>query len=273
MKFNKLIMSFSTLVILSFGLLLSCEDDSAGDNLLSGDYVSIETAPKRIGLESGASGVVEVKVFASKASSSARTLQLEVAGTATSDQFSAPSSVTIPAGATEASFDVNVTESNLGFGGKTIIFSLVPQEGINIAMTHSGSQAEGTFATAVANRLTITAREVCPEGLNPLSILIVTDQYGAETDWELYDASFNVIATGGPYANQGANAAYPQPVVIQCLSDGNYTFVIYDAYGDGMNSGYGAGYYRLTKTIDDIDTVIAQNGVFGQFDIVEFSMP
>lgn len=276
MKLNN-IKLFSMFAVLFMVVFASCEDESSTEDLIgSQNYVSFENN-KSVLVGTGETSVIDVTIYASQASSSDRTLQLEVAPTSTAspDVYSMPTSVTIPAGEKQVTFPVSIEGSGLGSAGKTIIIGIVAQEGVNVASTYSGSQTLGTYAVT-SKRITITAKEGCTA--NPLRIQIVTDQYGSETTWELYNNSdmVNPIAEGGPYTDAAANGAYPQPNVDLCLESGTYTFVIYDVYSDGMDSGYGAGFYRLVHMNEDFTVEgaeIAKNGVFGAFDTVEFIMP
>ena len=79
------------------------------------------------------------------------------------------------------------------------------------------------------------------------TVTIVTDQYGGETTWQIIDDAGNVVASGGPYTNQGTSGQYPQtPVNVNLSYNECYSFIIEDSYGDGMNSGYGVGSFTVT---------------------------
>lgn len=287
MKLNS-IKFFSMCIVLFFGALVSCEDESSTEDLVgSQNYVSFENNRTAL-ISTGETVVVDAKVFASQVSSVDRTLELvlitapvtatspdRVTTTADPAVFSMPASVTIPAGSKQASFPVTILGSGLGSTGKTIVIGIVPQEGLMVATTYAGTQDAGNFATA-SKRLVITAKEVC--NANPLRVQIYTDRYGSETSWDLFNSNDleNPIASGGPFTDQTTNNAFKKPDVDLCLESGSYTFVVYDSYGDGMNSGTGAGYYRLVTMNSDFSTEIleiAKNGTFGAFDIVEFTLP
>jgi hypothetical protein len=80
-----------------------------------------------------------------------------------------------------------------------------------------------------------------------ITIKITTDQYGAETTWNLKNAAGVNVATGGPYANAAGAGAYPQPDVNITLANDCYTFTINDSFGDGISSAtYGFGSYQIT---------------------------
>ncbi|UPQ79706.1 hypothetical protein M0M57_02465 [Flavobacterium azooxidireducens] len=292
MKFNN-IKLFSLFAILFFGALVSCEDESSTEDLIgSQNYVSFEEN-STVYLVAGETMVKQAKVYASQASSVDRVVQLRVVTeivsaptvvgvpvnptttTANAANYSVATSVTIPAGAKEASFPVEIMGVGIGTG-KVIVIEMVPQDGINLSTIVSGTQTNQNL-TAISKRLLINIKEIC--GQNLLRIQINTDQYGSETTWELYSNSNldTPIASGGPYPDQANPGVYPRPNVDVCLPDGDYTFVIYDSpYSDGMDSGYGAGFYRLVTMQPNLSAEIneiARNGVFGAFDIVEFSLP
>ena len=91
---------------------------------------------------------------------------------------------------------------------------------------------------------------------------LTTDNYGAETSWEITLAGTGV-AMGSDYDN---NQSVVETV---CLEDGDYTFSIYDSYGDGICCGYGNGYYELV--VDSI--VVATGGEFNSEESTTFSVP
>jgi len=289
MKYIKLIKLFLVLTTFSF-VLLSCEQDVASDNVLDENLVGLIDMPTTIAIPGGESRTVEGKVYASKPSNSDRVLELEVIVSSShnvatnnpnavpltnldSNYFTVPASVTIPAGETEAVFPVTISSDGLDYTGKRIVIGIKSQEGLNIASSYMGSFGNANYEV-MSKRLVITAKQICT--INPFRIQIVTDRYGSETTWELYDSELTIIAQGGPYTDLSANGTSAKSPVDLCLPNGNYTFVVYDQYSDGMDSGYGAGYYRLVKMNSDFTSdvfEIAKNGVFGANDVVEFSLP
>jgi hypothetical protein len=79
-----------------------------------------------------------------------------------------------------------------------------------------------------------------PEGQN-VFLNFTTDNFPAETTWELFDSENNLIASDGPFAEQ--QNTYTSQFCLdpeQC-----YTFIVYDAFGDGMSAQGVKGDYEI----------------------------
>jgi len=115
---------------------------------------------------------------------------------------------------------------------------------------------------------------------------IRTDQYGAETYWELRDEAGNVLESGGnksvgPTGGgtftgiTGGPGAYGNNMTIRDTltlpAPGCYSIHFVDAYGDGMCCSYGNGYYRLYN-LDDTGTEIVSGGTFRAYDDRSFGV-
>jgi hypothetical protein len=100
-------------------------------------------------------------------------------------------------------------------------------------------------------------------------LVFETDQYGIETEWELYEGPNRVrgnkIANGTSY---GSEHTY---VVDYCLpSQRSYSLYMYDWRGDGLCCDYGQGWYKVTS--GDI-TIYESDGKFEDEDVVRFVLP
>jgi len=91
-------------------------------------------------------------------------------------------------------------------------------------------------------------------------VTIVQDQYGSETTWAILNENNDVVNHGGPYSNLSNSGTLTHEHNVLLDSDGCYTFVILDSYGDGINGGYGNGSYSLKQA--DGTVVFTGNGVF-----------
>lgn len=97
---------------------------------------------------------------------------------------------------------------------------------------------------------------------SPVSLALKLDNYPNETTWEVLNSSGDVIYSGGPYSN-------PNQYLIESfvLNDIDcYTFVIYDAGGDGLT---GLGSYKL---VHQGSTIFAEGKDFGFEDHVQFGI-
>ena len=107
-----------------------------------------------------------------------------------------------------------------------------------------------------------------------LFLELKTDEFGEDTSWELINSEETVVASGDGYANA---TLYNKTIDIP--STDCYTFVVYDAYGDGIMP---PGYYILK---DENNNIIAENppifsdeartefNVSTLVDVEEFSKP
>mmetsp|Transcript_2291 Transcript_2291/g.4364 ORF Transcript_2291/g.4364 Transcript_2291/m.4364 type:complete len:240 (+) Transcript_2291:2-721(+) len=99
-------------------------------------------------------------------------------------------------------------------------------------------------------------------------LVILTDDYGIETTWELFegtDKAGTLIANGGPY---GSKYNY---VVDYCLaSPKEYVLYMYDWDRRGLCCNSGEGWYRITSG----DIVIRDSdGQFGEVNVTHFVLP
>ena len=74
-----------------------------------------------------------------------------------------------------------------------------------------------------------------------VNVVVQTDNYGSETTWEIYQNT-NVVATSPIY---DGNSYYE---TIVSLDAGQYNFVIYDEFGDGICCAYGEGFFGLSNS-------------------------
>ena len=91
-----------------------------------------------------------------------------------------------------------------------------------------------------------------------VNVSVFTDQYGGETSWEIYNPNLPagpaVVAAspGGYFGNNLFNS-----MVI--LPPGDYEFVIYDSFGDGICCEFGEGWFSLTNNCG-LDTAVYDFG-------------
>ena len=276
MTLKKLILTFSLFTVLFS--TVSCEDDTSMVNSLSG-YVGVEDA-KNVGVVLDATIVVESHIYASDATSSDRTFSLMVDPASTHDvsYYSAPTSVTIPAGSKVGTFQVSIVGTGIASAGNVLILSLENTAAINQNNSYTGSLDADNLVVS-QKKIIYNISEVCATGLTKVKLAITFDNYPEETAWELYDSSFSVIASGGFNAAGTAITGYAALgyadrstyVNYFCLASGSYTFVIYDDWGDGMyTSATVSGNYLIT--LADGTVLGSGGGNFGVNDLAPFTI-
>lgn len=147
---------------------------------------------------------------------------------------------------------------NLATGQSTIVtlpviaFSSLPLNSCNVSIT----SVNGGTDNNIANNNGSSTFETAMSGITTTVYLdLLTDNYGYETTWELYDEFGTIVyQSSGTYAN---NTQYNHTFN---LTPGCYNFVIHDDYGDGMCCSYGNGHYILT---DATPITIKNGGAFG----------
>ncbi|MBL6448838.1 endonuclease [Fulvivirga sp. 29W222] len=99
-------------------------------------------------------------------------------------------------------------------------------------------------------------------GCTDVVLTLKTDSYGSETSWVIKSGAGATLHSGDNYSN---NTTYTGTF---CLEEGNYDFVIYDSYGDGICCSYGNGSYALTSE----GTTLASGGAFGSSETTSFTI-
>lgn len=90
---------------------------------------------------------------------------------------------------------------------------------------------------------------------------IVQDKFGTQTTWELLDSNGEVIIKGGPYSTLAGNGIKLQRTKVKVSNNECMKFVIRDEAGNGINCGYGEGYYKITDSKGNV--IVEGNGDFG----------
>ncbi len=99
------------------------------------------------------------------------------------------------------------------------------------------------------------------QGGGYMTLLIATDRYASETSFNIFKEDGSVLLSGGPWNNLGASGTTLRYFAIQPPTAGCYKLEVYDAYGDGINSGYGAGYVKVFD--NNSNQIVYSDGQFG----------
>lgn len=192
--------------------------------------------------------------------------------------------ITVEAGKTYAfSADVYHTEGNIkarlyvdGYQGysnnnqtnqwQTISYDYTPSSNktINVGLRfYDVSGFDGNETVYVDNFLPNAQSGTpanCPD--NSLTLTLNTDNYGSETNWVVNNSQNNTVASGSDYAS---NTQYNEQL---CLTDGAYTLIVRDSYGDGMCCNVGDGNYTLIQD----NTTLASGASFNDADSTTFEL-
>jgi hypothetical protein len=94
-----------------------------------------------------------------------------------------------------------------------------------------------------------------------LTVKMTSDRYGSELTWKIFNSSNTIVASGGPYTDAAASGAYPMPDVNVTVANNDcYRAVVYDSYGDGFDSGYGNGDFKVVSGGINAATVVTFSG-------------
>ena len=128
---------------------------------------------------------------------------------------------------------------------------------VTIATTSTNGVAD---ENAADNTVTGTF-DAAPASYSTVHFILKTDNYGSESTWEFVDANGTILESGGPYADNSSTIVEDMDIALSAT--GCYEFIMYDAYGDGIDAGYGVGYFTIT---DSEGTEVVSGGEFGSQD-------
>lgn len=94
-------------------------------------------------------------------------------------------------------------------------------------------------------------------GVN-LTFTLLTDNYPAETTWNISNDAGDVVMEGGPYAGQQTTYT-----ATECVASGCYTLTVNDDYGDGIQYGGVVGNYELVDGDGNVLAQVVSGGNFG----------
>jgi len=133
-----------------------------------------------------------------------------------------------------------------------------------VYFTNEGDELDGIDAQVIATDGSAqdllcsggcsTAPSVC------LDLLVISDNYPSETSFGLANSAGEVVWSGG--IDIGMNN------LTACVPPGDYTFTMYDAFGDGICCAYGNGSYSLSGP----DGELASGAEYGDSESTSFSL-
>lgn len=138
--------------------------------------------------------------------------------------------------------------------GTVVLPDLNLNLGTNNSLQINVTQINGEAITGTPVTLTLKKNVYSAGGR--MKFTLKTDNYGSETTFKFFDPNNVVVLSGGPFANSSQVHEFDfRPATTGC-----YRLEVYDSYGDGINNGYGSGYFMLNA--EDGTQIFRDNGKF-----------
>lgn len=133
------------------------------------------------------------------------------------------------------------------------------------------TNVNGEDVEAGVKTLNITKNVVSGGGY--MYFKFVQDRYGDESTFKFFGPDGNVVLSGGPFSQLSSNTTKVHEFDFKPTVAGCYRLEVYDGYGDGINAGYGNGYFELWNSQSDV--LFKNNGKFGEKAVyfIEVSAP
>ncbi|MBO7628846.1 MAG: hypothetical protein J6S87_02730, partial [Bacteroidales bacterium] len=84
-------------------------------------------------------------------------------------------------------------------------------------------------------------------GNGNMNFILVTDRYASETTFKIFAPNGNVLLSGGPWGDLSVSDTTTHEFLFEPQTTGCHRLEVYDSYGDGINSGYGQGYFAMVQ--------------------------
>lgn len=229
-----------SILFLTFAVITisSCEDEveAPGTN-----YVTFESATYNFEVTPDGTTTKDVYVYSANITNADRTFTvnlLEDESSADASVYSIPTTVTIPAGTNAGIMSITGSDIDLDFA--------TPQK-VVLEIAHE----EGLF---IGEKMTINFLKECI--YNKVFLNIEFDTYPDEVYWVITDDAGTTVAESLTPAGYGAYAGLSGSISqALCLTDGTYTFTIYDAYEDGAGA--------VTLSASDGTELFSTDGKYG----------
>lgn len=212
------------------------------------DFASFESTDFEFGVAREGESTNEITVYTNSISNTDRSFNIAVVSDESDldvDAYNLPTSVTIMSGTNEGKLPITIKDLNIGEENKSLVLKL-----------------ESTDGAFTGENIVLNIFRVCDK--NELIIDFIFDDYPEETSWELYDSADAIVASVETY--EGETSASEK----LCLPNGEYTFVVYDAFEDGFCCDFGEGSYTLSI---DGNTIATGGSFSAPSEEVAFTLP
>jgi hypothetical protein len=247
---NKIKYTLLVIIFVSLSLFHSCEDSEVIETQ-NIDYVGFVKSFSK-GVDVAIVTEIDVDVYTTQVSDTDRTFAISLNSDLTTlgtTAFTIPTNVTIPANSNKGTFTVSINGPDIDGGGDLVL-----------ALGDGASDFTG-------EDLTIAVFPVCFDNTANLTLTldITFDSWPEEIYWRIQNSSGETIAESASPPAFGAYAGLTGSVSQDfCLTDGSYTFTIFDGVGDG------AGAYTLT--FNDGTEIHSSDGSYGAGETIAFEL-
>ncbi|CAM1361852.1 exported hypothetical protein [Tenacibaculum litoreum] len=216
----------------TFLALSSCDDNSAEEVGLK--YITINETSKSVVVEENLSTDTELKIFTTQKMSSDMVVNITVNTSMAAENFSVPTSVTIPSGSNEAIIPISITDNSLNRKGETMSISFDNQEGYFSGDTIANltisvlcpSDLAGSWTYTNGNGKTVSVTETG----NGMYTISGDNQFGTDYSFNITDSCGNITVTGGeieefdiPVSGSGSVSEDKNTMTIKYTVDGFFT--------------------------------------------------
>ena len=122
-------------------------------------------------------------------------------------------------------------------------FMLTPNVNQNVVITISKMNGETCNFS-----FTKTFKKDIVQGEPVMKFVLTTDRYASETRFYIYNPDGTILLQGGPWGDLGSNGTTVREFDFIPIMTGCHKIEVTDSYGDGINSGYGAGNVKILNS-------------------------
>jgi hypothetical protein len=209
-----------SLLFIGAVLFSSCKDEVEAPGTA---FAAFESYLSDVTVDPGQPLTKTINIFAANTTGSDRAINLVVKSNSTigAASYTMPTSVTIPANSSKASFDIVFVDAGL---------DIVQDQVLAVAMESTDFYLGEDIALNVAKG--------CNAGESKLKIAVTMDSYPEEVYWRIRDANTGayILASQASPGYGGLAGLSGTIRNAACLPAGDYLFQIYDQYGDGAGA-------------------------------------
>ncbi|GAA4293422.1 hypothetical protein [Aestuariibaculum suncheonense] len=220
------------LMLVTMASLQNCEDTYLPPEL---NYITLDESSMNIVVNENSSLGTELKIYTSTNMKSDTTVELNITTTMASENYTVPTSVTIPANSNEATIPLTIADNSLSRSGETMSIAFDAPEGyytgtskvdLNISVL-CPSDLAGSWTYTSGNGKTVTITET-GDGTYTVS---ADNAFTTSYSFNITDSCSNLIVTGGyledefdiPVSGTGTVSEDKNTITLSYTVDGYFT--------------------------------------------------